>query len=192
MDMEFPANSKTAKKKVASSQPKDKKKPEAEKLVSEPVTESKPGLGKRFKSIFLGSDFKGASSYIVVDVLFPAVRNMVVDATTQGVERFVYGEADPRGKNRPTSRGGTTYNRPVNRGGARPERDSRRGRPNSNQPTTNEIVLSSRADADDVIVQMLKDIDDYDHVSVADYRQMVGLPSTFVDNNWGWKVIDNL
>lgn len=182
---DFPANSKS-KKQTAS---KESPKPEvAEKVITGEVIQRKKPLGKRFKDVFLGADIKGASSYILADVLFPAVRNMVVDATTKGIERFVYGDTAPR---RP-SRGGprVSYNSPVDRSRSRgtmlpdqpPHYPSRQQKP----PGSNEVVLSSRGEAELVLESLRDIIDKYEVTSVSDFHQLVGLPSSYVDEKWGW------
>lgn len=181
--MEFPANSKVtpAKKTAAKTE-----KPEIKPVVQpDEVSEKKPGLGRRFKDIFLGADFKGASQYIVADVLFPAVRNMIVDATTKGIERFVYGDTSPRG--RPTNhRPRTTYQTPVSRGRTAMLPDQPPRRVPVQQATSNDVILSSMDTANAVLETLREYLDKYEVVSVADLRAHVGLPSTYVDNNWGW------
>lgn len=178
--MEFPANTKTAAKKKTASKTEKKA---VEPVVSAEVTESKPGIGRRFKDVFLGADFKGASSYIVADVLFPAVRNMVVDATTKGVERFVYGDTAPTSR-RQSQRGHTSYRSSSSRHRALPDSPPRRSGPD--RPNSNEIILNNREDAEQVLDGLVDMIDQYDIATVADFRELAGLPSSFVDNNWGW------
>lgn len=175
---EFPSNSQSPKK----PNPKKEKK-EVESVVTGEVIQKKKSLGRRFKDVFLGADFKEASSYIVADVLFPAVRNLVVDATTKGIERFVYGETVSQRSRH--GRPNTNYRESSNR---RPS-IGRSNRPSSRQesrPNSDSVVIVSREEADMVLDEMMSMIEKYEAVSVADYRDLCGLPSAFVDNKWGW------
>jgi len=49
-----------------------------------------------------------------------------------------------------------------------------------------EIILISREDAETVLERLVDIIDKYDVASVADLHDLVGLPTTYVDNKWGW------
>ena len=83
-------------------------------VTGEVKTRKKP-LGERMKDVFLGGDAQTVARYVGAEVLLPALRNLLVDATTKGIERMVYGEsASPRRV--PDYRPRTTYNSPINRG----------------------------------------------------------------------------
>jgi hypothetical protein len=116
--MEFPSNSHN----VTEGKPKgrsaagEKERTPLEKAVTGEVVQKKKSLGKRFKEVFLGADSKGAAGYIVAEVLLPAFRNMVVDATEKGIRRFVYGDTARGGRYSSQQRGRTSYNSPVSRG----------------------------------------------------------------------------
>lgn len=175
--------------------PKDEKpkKEEVKKVVSVDVVQRKKPLGRRFKDLFFGGEFKGATKYIFGDVLLPALRNMVVDATTKGVERVIYGESSPR--RRPElGRPRISYNSPVDRGYSRsramlpdqPPYVSRR------RQDVGEIIIVSREEAEMVVERMIDIIDKYDVASIADLHDLVGLPTTYVDNKWGWANLNNV
>jgi len=51
---------------------------------------------------------------------------------------------------------------------------------------TGDIILASKAEAEMVLDGLSTIISQYDVASVADLHDLVGLPTTFVDNNWGW------
>lgn len=182
--MEFPPNSHKANEK-GSKEATPKK--SIEKVVQGEVTQRKKPLGRRFKEIFVGGEFKSAARYIATDVLLPAFRNMIVDATTKGIERMMYGDEAPR-RRRGYSESRTSrvsYNAPVNRHLS--ERPAYRGdsRPRPKQDI-GEIVLTTRDEAELVVERMTDIADKFDVVSVADLYELVGLPTTHVDNKWGW------
>lgn len=158
-----------------------------EKVTTAPVIEKKRGFFQRFKGVFLGGDFKNAARYLGADVILPAIRNLMVDATTRGVERVVYGESRDQ-RRRPTTMGSRiSYGTPVRR----PDRaylPDQPPRPLARQvrKETNEFILSSREDAENVLDRLIDIIDKYDVVSLADLYSLIGQPSSHVDQKWGW------
>lgn len=174
--MEFPGNTNKNK-----NDPPDKK---VVKVVSGEVVQKQKSFGQKFKDVFFNGEFKPALRYIAGEVLLPAVRNMIVDATTTGIERMIYGDS---AANRPRSNGPRiSYNMPVNRHysqrGFLPDQPARGGK----RMAINDIILSSRDEANLVLERMIDIIDQYDFASVADLHDLVGLPTTYVDNKWGW------
>jgi hypothetical protein len=55
-----------------------------------------------------------------------------------------------------------------------------------------EIILISRDEAELVIERLTDIIDKYEVASVADLHDLVGLPTTYVDNKWGWSVLNSV
>lgn len=160
-----------------------------EKVVVGEVVVQKKSIGRKFKDIFIEADIRSVTHYVASEVLLPALRNMIVDSTSKGVERMMYGEAV-----RPRSRYGggsrTTYNSPV----SRPYRDSPlrrpgpdpRDLPRSRSRGHEDFILSSRDEADLVLERMNDIIDTYEVASLADLKDLVGFATTHVDNKWGW------
>lgn len=60
---------------------------------------------------------------------------------------------------------------------------SRRGRSNHE---FDEIVLSTRVEAEEVIDRLMDLISRYQSASVADLYELVGEPKTHIDEKWGW------
>lgn len=166
---------------------KDEKK--VEKVVTGPVKEQKPSLGERMKDIFFSGDFGGAARYVATEVLLPAMRNLIVDTVSTAVERAVYGETRRRPRSANEPRGRYRYdtapgNRPPDRRGYVP--DQPLPATNRHHAGVNDILLVSREEAEMVIERMSDIISQYDVVSVADLKELCGLPNHYVDNTWGW------
>ena len=182
--MDFPSNSRNV---TAKSTPKAKEEKKLEKVVTGEVTQKKKPLGQRFKGMVTGIEFRGASQYVFFDVLLPAVKNMVVDAVDVGVKRMIYGDSAPRGgRNHGHSR--TTYNFPVNRGqnSVMLPKQPPFSPPHRSSRVANDIILNTREEAELVLSTLQDIIEKYEFASVSDFHTIVGLPSTYVDNNWGW------
>jgi hypothetical protein len=189
---EFPSNSKNLIG-TGREEKKPKKEKDIQKVVTGEVMQRKTPLGRKFKNVLFGGEFKGATRYIAMDVLLPAFRNMVVDATTKGIERVVFGESSMRRTYRQEPRSRYSYNSPVERYGSRPRAMLPDQPPHISQSRrrqdVGEIILASKADAEAVLEEMMDVINDYDVVSVADLNACLGRPSSYVDNNWGWTIL---
>ena len=163
-----------------------------EKVITGEVVQKKKSAGRRFKDIFFGGDFNSAIRYVAADVLLPALRNMMVDTAQKTVERIVFGE-NARGRGRmPEYRSHVQYNNPF-----RPPQQSmlyssvqnsmRYSRPEQrSQRETNQFVLVSRSEAELVVERMSDILDKYEAVSVSDLNELLGLPTSPIDNKWGW------
>jgi len=171
---------------------KDKKqKPEKqiERTIHTEVLVQKKTIGQKFKGLFIEADPKSVIQFIFYEVILPAARNMIVDSTSKGVERMMYGD---RGSGRPRygMMGGgprVTYNSPVNRGYGNPAlRPPPAARQNIMRSNQNNLIFVSREEAASVIDQLNNIIDQYEVASVADLNQIVGLEKSYTDNKWGW------
>lgn len=168
--------------------------PEEEKVVQKVTTgtvvKKKQPLGQRFKAIFFGGDSKSAARYVAADVLLPAIKNLLVDTTTKGVERLVYGDSRPTRRPGFDYRSRVQYNSPLMRSDPRTGRLPDQG-PRMTRRETSDLVLASREEADLVLERLLDILDKYDVASVADLYELTGLPTSHVDNKWGWTQLHN-
>lgn len=192
MESNFPSNSNKEQR-----EPKKK----VEKVVTGAVIQRKKPLGRRLREFFFnGEDTKVVFLHVVNDVLRPGARDMIFDAGNQMLQRMTYGEVQPI-RNRGAIIGGmfgnATYNaynkyssgtslRPDPRGPG-PSSIGRRGR--AQNKDIQDIILSSRAEATDVIDQMYEIISAYGFVSVSDLFEMLGVHGEFPSESWGWSDI---
>lgn len=169
-----------------------------EKVIINDVIVQKKGLGRKFRDLFIEADLKTVIRYVASDVLLPAARNMILDASTKGIERMLYGDSTIRRRNL-GSGPRITYNNPINRGYRDSPRESilRYAPPTSSEPRTsrynrNDFILSSREEGELVLERMNDIIDKYEIASVADLNDLVGLPTTHIDNKWGWSNLSDV
>ncbi|QAU06761.1 hypothetical protein SEA_AFLAC_56 [Gordonia phage Aflac] len=201
MDDNYPSNSRSAQtKKVAQqAEPKaqvEKSEKKIEQITVNSVVRRKKPLGKRFAESFMGGDAQSVGAYIVADVLLPAAKDMVADAVSQGIEKMLFGEARaPRSRGAVGNRGigGSTshvsYNRYSGNSQTRPQGPkpvSARARATHD---FDEIILSTRAEADEVLDNLFNLVSEYDFATVADLYGMVGVTGSYTDEKWGWSDI---
>jgi hypothetical protein len=181
---EFPANSN-----VSKGGSSDKK---LKRITSGEVRTRKRSVRKQFQEAFVVGDMRTAIEYMLFEVALPSMRDAVVDSLTSGIERLFTGDGRRRGAG-PSPSGQAPY---VNYGNmfgrsagllASPQRSvSPRGRARHN---FSEIVLSTRAEAEEVIDQMFEVIERWGEVSVADLYELLGVAADHTDQKWGWRNI---
>lgn len=188
--MDYTGNSKSEKEPKAPAAKSEKK---VEKVVTEPVVLKKKGIGRRFKGLLVEADLRSVAQYIMLDVLLPAARNTIVDATSRGIERMMYGEQAVRRRDfGPGPR--ITYNNPLRRQPidprmAPPSRGG--GTVRVNRRPHDDIIFSSREEADLVLERLGDLIDQFQVATIADLGDLVGLTTSHVDHKWGWySVVD--
>lgn len=188
--MDYGSNSK--KEKIEAETKPEKK---LGRVVTGEVLIKKKGVGSKFKDLFIMADARSVMSYVVAEVLLPAARNMVVDGASEAVKRMMYGNQAMRGRGQGTRVTYNNYSNPINRG----YRDvtSRQAPTPTTSPRTQraireDFILSTREEAETVLERMNDCIDSYEIVSVADFNELVGYPSSHVDNKWGWSYLGDV
>ena len=172
---EFPPNS----KKAAAAEEK-----KIEQVTTTEAIRRKKPLGKRFTETFFGNDLKSVVNYVVSEVLVPAAKDMAVEAGSQGLERFIFGDTSPRRRNTRNAPQGHIANNRM-RGPSRPTDRPTRGR-RSGRVEFDEIILQSRSEGQEVLSQMYDILSRYDSVTVSDLYELVGLRASHTDLKWGW------
>lgn len=171
-----------------------KKKKEIERVTTGEVLIPKKGLWEKFKETFIADNFKNVSTYAFHEILIPALQNMVADTTSGMVDRM-FGVRGRRGIGIGSGTGPRiTYNSPVRRYGYTQDNLDRRNLPSrsdlsrrSTSTLTTDIVLATKEEAMLVLERMTDICDQYQIVTVGDLNSLVGLPSTHVDEKWGWE-----
>lgn len=184
--MDYQGNSKKNKK-DDNTEPKKNLEPI---VTGEVISKPKP-VGSKFKAIFFGGDFRSATEFVLAEVLLPAVRNVIVESVSKGADRLIYGESMHRQVRRPpnyTSR--IQYNNPVLRGDpinrALLPNQSARTAWVSNRKDFDDIILTQESEANAVVERLIDIVDQYEVVSIADLSEILGQPSSPIDNKWGW------
>lgn len=174
---------------------KDKK--ELKKILDAQPKKRKRSLVGRLVSGVLGPEgLPGIGSYVNDEIILPAIKNIIVDAVTSGINMVMYGE------NKPRSGGGRHSSYSRDRSGYRPNTNYQGRYSGSQQPPAQapdprvrpakhgveEYIIEERFDASHVLTALTEQADRYDVVSVADYYELIGVPSEYTDNTYGWTI----
>lgn len=168
---EYPSNSHKFKKAQA-----EQEKKKVEKVVTGSVRTKKKN---KLAEVFVSDDAKNVGSYAFMDVLVPAVKKMVVDIVTDGINMIFYGEKGRRS---------TGVDKISYRQFSEPRNAPRAGnlvKPNSVYDY-DQISLETRAEAEAVLAGMDDLIDRYGQATVADLYDLVGVSHNFTDQAYGW------
>lgn len=154
-----------------------------EKVVNGPVKTKKKNDIRKFADIFISEDVSNVKSYVLMDVLVPAVKKAISDIVTDGIDMILYGGTG-RGKANGGNRGTyVSYNRFSEKGSDR--RDATEPRAKSRYDF-DELIFDSRGAAEAVRIQMEEVIERYGFVTVADMYDMAGLTEPYTSNKYGW------
>lgn len=149
-----------------------------EKVVSGKVKAKKKNEIQKFTDVFISEDVGKVKSYIVLEVLVPAVKKAISDIITDGIAMVLYGEAGSK-KNTASKVSYRSYYDKPNDIRTAPIR-TRTGY------NYDDIVLDNRGEAEEVIARMEELIYTYGLVSVADLYDLVGIAGNYTDNKYGW------
>lgn len=163
-----------------------------EQITINTVVRRKKPWHKRFSESFMGNNAQSVGNYIVIDVLLPAAKDMVADAVSQGIEKMLFGDSHtPRARstgNRGT--GGNASYVSYNRYSGNSQNSRTGPKPISQRARANhdfdEIVLATRAEAEEVVDHLYSLVDNYEVATVADLYGMVGQTGSYTDEKWGW------
>lgn len=176
---EFVPNSHRSKEEAAKREEK-----KVEKVVTGSVKPKKKSELRKLTDIFIAEDITNVKSYILMDVVVPAIKDAIEDV----VHMLLRGEAGGerrKGGSSPASK--VSYRSYYER-----ERDRRDGpiRPRSGYDC-DEYVLETRAEAEEVLSRMDDLIATYKTVSAADFYDLVGVSCDYTANKYGWTNIRN-
>lgn len=181
-EFNYPANSNASKQET---------KPAAEEKRATKVVKgnvrTKPNEVRKFADVFISEDINNVKSYILMDVLVPAIKKAVADIVTNGIEMILYGSTS-KGRNSSSGSKVSYRNYYDNRDDRRDDRGGSRTRSGLDY---DDFVFDSRGEAEAVLSQMGDIIERFKYVTVADLYDMVDKVPPFTANKYGWTSIRN-
>lgn len=153
------------------------------------VVRKKSETAKFAEKIISKEDVRGMKEYLVDDIIIPTIKDTIWDAFTNVLDMVLFGGS---GKAR-TRRKGTSDK--ISYRDYYDDRRNDRHRYGSVSRSRNDlygiddIILSSRGEAEEVLSRMEEIIDVYKIVSVADLYDLIGETCDYTGNRYGWTSI---
>ena len=136
----------------------------------------------------LSDDIQNIKSYVVMDVLIPAAKKAISDIVTNGIDMILY----PGGNGRPKrSNANHVSYRSYYDNRDRDRRYDPETRSRRSSYSYDDIIIDTRAEAEEVLERIDELLDTYNVVSVADLYDLVGISCSYTDNKYGWTNLRN-
>lgn len=162
-------------------------------VAGEPKKVKKSLVGRLVTGVLGPEGLPGIGQYVSEEIIVPAIKNIIVDAVTSGINMVMYG--DSKGTTPRNYGGGPRY---TGYGASHRPTVNYTSRYTSQQPEPSQIsargvrqgveeyIIENREDAAHVLTTLTEQADMYGSVSIADYYDLIGVPSNYTDNNYGW------
>lgn len=149
-----------------------------EKVTTGKVRTKKKSEMSKLKDVFIAEDVRNVKSYVVLDVLVPAIKKAIYDIVVDGIG-MILGESVAK------KRSGSNYvsYRDCSSSTRRDSERRRRGY------EIDDVILDSRGEAEDVLDRMDDVLDEYKVVTVSDFYDLVGISDEPIDHKYGWRNI---
>jgi hypothetical protein len=184
---EFPPNSRSQKE-----EPQE----ESKKIIKQVATAKRIVKRKTFLNNLLNGTLNVVGTYILFEVLIPAAKNTLSDMINNASDMILFGEPKTRRRDRDRDRlsprvSYSNYyerdrDRDRDRGYGRERREGRE-RYGRKRFDSDEVLLASREEADDLLQAMYEIFDQYNAVTVSEFLELAGLPDEYTDQNYGWQ-----
>lgn len=190
----FPGNSKVQYNSIdpTKQKPLEERKP-VEKVVKGAVVPKKKTLCEKFAETFLAADLKTVIRQIMFDVLVPAAKETFADMVNGATNMILF---DGQKNRRITRDRDRSFVRPsVDYGGY--YNDRRRDRDDGPVPISSvrkpieDLIFTTRGDAEDVLNSLCEDLAKYEVVSVKDLYGYAGLQTDYTKVKYGWFNLEN-
>ena len=152
-----------------------------EKVITGTVKSKKKSEIQKFTDVFISEDVNNVKSYILLEVLVPAIKKAISDIVTNGIDMILYGGTGKTKSNSTASK--ISYRSYYDGGNIRRDYSTTRTKTGYNY---DDIILDNRGEAEEVLSRMDELISTYSLVSVADLYDLVGVTGNYTDNKYGW------
>ena len=173
---DYPSNSNKRKEELAA-----KKKKKIEKVISGPVQVQKKSELRKFVDIFISDDIHNVKSYIFDDVLVPAIKKAIDDIVSNGIHMLLYNGDRRSGSKSTISKFNYSSISSSNKSTSLRVDRAQRGF------EYEDVLFTTRGDAEAVLSAMDDIVDTYDVVSVLDMYDLAGYTTTnYAAQRYGW------
>jgi len=195
LDDEYPSNSDASRRVAPIRESRRKQKKVVDEEVVEPkrvkksiagrATRQKRSMSQQIAHKFLGEDTQNVGSYIVNDVLIPAAKTTIQEMITSGIEMMLFGERQPRGRDRDRGRSTVSYGSYYKE---RDRKEERRPSYRGDKFDLDDIFFRHGDEAAEVLSDLCDLLEEYEQVTVADFFELSGIEgASWAHNKYGWE-----
>ena len=151
-----------------------------EKVITGVAKTRKRSETRKLADIFISEDIANVKSYVLMDVLVPAIKKAISDIVTNGIDMILYGETGRNRKQSPASKisYGGFYDKPSER------RNYSRAR---SALDYDDILFDNRGDAEAVLSALEDIISQFNVASVGDLYDLAQISTNnYTVNKYGW------
>ena len=157
------------------------RKPKIKAPVAKAKTQKKP-LGRKMKDIFINSDATNAKEYLLFEIIVPSIKETIVSVGNNALE-LIFGVSPKKKKN---SSGEPSYAAFYKSSKSTTEKKDVYSFRSNNRYSTDDVIFETKGDAVEVLEVLTEALDLYGNVTVADFKDAIGVTGDFIDNKWGW------
>lgn len=157
------------------------RRPKIKAPVAKAKTQKKP-LRRKMKDIFISSDATNAKEYLIYEIIVPSIKETIVSVGNNALE-LIFGVSSKKKKN---SSGEPSYAAFYKSSKSSSEKRDVYSFKSSNRYSNDDVIFETRGDAEDVLDVLVEALDAYGNVTVADFKDAIGVTGDFIDNKWGW------
>ena len=143
---------------------------------------------QKVRDAFISDEVHDIKSYVVFDVIIPAVKETVRNLFVNSLDMALFGKVRQTAKTE--QRGGSTYiaydRLYRSHGGTANNPPSQQKGAPIKITDLDRVVFKDKSDAVDVLSYLLENIEEYHVASVADFISASDLPLSPIYSTWGW------
>ncbi len=137
---------------------------------------------QKLSDIFLPEDVGSIKHYILMDVLVPSIQRAIHDVITSTADAMLPGFKSSGKKSNTASR--VSYSHFGNR--QYDERDARYAQPTTQRHMFDDVSVSTRGEAEDIVCRLQEACEEYGAARVGDLYDMAGVPCDQTYYKYGW------
>lgn len=169
---DFPGNSDKSKQELSA--------PKREKVVEGKVEKHKPSFFKKATSvIFSDVSEEDLRTELIFDYLVPTIKDTVVEMGKMLLDAIFYGSTSTHKKSSGSKPYRVSYSDYY-------DKDKKPAATKASSYNFDEITMASRADAEQVLDNLIDITREYGQASVGDFCDLVGVDNNFTDYKYGW------
>lgn len=151
------------------------------------VVKTKTNNRRNLISMFVEDDIGNVSDYVCKDVIIPAMKKLIYDIVTDGIDMVLFGS---KGRSNNRSSSNVSYRSYYDSRKRDDPRDSGRGR-SLDRFTYDDLIFESRREAESVREQLYDILHRYRVATVADLYDLAGISAPYTSVRYGWTNIDS-